>query len=812
MAPRKKRRIRKFNQKIPEKLCYFAVFVAPLLLGGNRDWAYIILGALLFSSFVVLSFSKNRQHWTLIHWVLALPLLLTTLQLIPLPAEVLRIVSNETYNILMYSLMADWKAAPLSLDPAQTQHELLKLIGYFVCACVLFQLKTRDKRNQTQLGILKCIALSGTTLTLTAAIHLTLGLKSTFGAFAPADTLLLTTFVNPNHAAAFLGLATFCSLSIYLHETNLRANSELWLANAGLLVIALLSTLSRAGILSFVISSILLAIGLIIYKEKTDSQRSRFIATFVLLSIVGGTAYFFFPEVLSRELSSIGNSNALSKTRIWFATPDILDKFWFSGIGRGAFYSAFPIFSPATNIASYTHLENEYLQALVDWGPIWGTLVIFGFIVAVLRAFHHNRYIRANWPVLAASVYLGLHNIMDFNLSTMGVALPWIALLTTLTPLPPPSIEPRKSSWVIIIPLLLLFTGTAIASWNHSLDSDTDAAQTLVESGSPEATDFIDGAIRRHPGDYFLHTLKVRAMLQDEATSKQVFRHANAALYLGPQRPGSHLSAADLLIRSGNTNQAFTHYRQVIEMNSELLVGIAKSVTKRFGSIEAVTKLAGFDANSRLPIVYYLNSQHRPDLALKVLEDYLGEEESILRVRCSTQLEAKQYTQAIKTAARLKRLYPQNIMGYYCAARAHMQLGNIEDALNQTTASFAISPTNVANLKLYVQLLLKTKRYDHAHKYIKQLEILAKIDREKSEVYALRGEFAHLMKRYKEAKDAYLQAFHTYPLSAEYLKRSIEIELATGSLRSALELLARQHQNRKIAEQIRRELLERNQP
>ena len=53
-----------------------------------------------------------------------------------------------------------------------------------------------------------------------------------------------------------------------------------------------------------------------------------------------------------------------------------------AGIGRGAFEPVFTRVHPASAFATFSHVENEYVQAVVDWG-VPGTIALAGILAVV---------------------------------------------------------------------------------------------------------------------------------------------------------------------------------------------------------------------------------------------------------------------------------------------------------------------------------------------------------------------------------------------------------------------------------------------
>src|SRR5690606_26555537 len=85
-------------------------------------------------------------------------------------------------------------------------------------------------------------------------------------------------------------------------------------------------------------------------------------------------------------------------------------------------------------IKTYSHVENEYLQAAVDWGLPAAAALLLALGWALRHAVQQWRAGPIEAGALAAVAALGLHNGADFNLQLSGVALSAIAVLAILLP------------------------------------------------------------------------------------------------------------------------------------------------------------------------------------------------------------------------------------------------------------------------------------------------------------------------------------------------------------------------------------------
>ena len=109
-----------------------------------------------------------------------------------------------------------------------------------------------------------------------------------------------------------------------------------------------------------------------------------------------------------------------------------------TGVGLGAFATAFPIYSQSDGSVTVSAAHNDYLQILAESGLIGGALAIW-FIVAVFQAL--SRSLRSHDPdaqALALGTGAGIvgmlvHSFFDFNLQLPSHALLFLTMVAVIT-------------------------------------------------------------------------------------------------------------------------------------------------------------------------------------------------------------------------------------------------------------------------------------------------------------------------------------------------------------------------------------------
>ncbi|MEP7274433.1 MAG: O-antigen ligase family protein, partial [Acidobacteriota bacterium] len=121
------------------------------------------------------------------------------------------------------------------------------------------------------------------------------------------------------------------------------------------------------------------------------------------------------------------------KTRFGAYTWKMIKANPVTGVGLGAYRSAFPIYTRNDGSLQVSQAHNDYLQILADGGIIGGFLAIW-FIVEVFRACAAGLKSRDPWRgLMALGVGAGffsllVHSLFDFNLQIPSTALLFLVL------------------------------------------------------------------------------------------------------------------------------------------------------------------------------------------------------------------------------------------------------------------------------------------------------------------------------------------------------------------------------------------------
>jgi tetratricopeptide (TPR) repeat protein len=777
---------------------FLSTFIlCPLLLGGNRDWAFLTIGLMLCASLILFQFSLSGSSSPVTKaWTVRLLLVATgatILQITPLPEPVIAFITPITHEILTISLGENFGWAPLSLDVSQTQHQVIKLIAYLLAVLNILEFRHLLGTKKATLKLLQAIGISGTVVFLIGFGHFLLGYESTFNSVVGVTSLFPSTFINANHLAAFFSLTAMSNLAVYLSLSAKNKPSWPWALNGVAMILGNFLTLSRAGIISLSLTIVLLVICFSARKFNTHTFKPAIVGVTVIPLVAFLSAAVLFGDKLLKEMKSVLHVTSLSKIEIWKAFPELIRDFPLSGIGRGAFAAIFPKYSPVTDSYTFTHLENEWLQLFVDWGVLFGTVILILLIAAFISSFNNSRDNVALWPVVASFCCLGIHNIIDFNISTMGLGLPVVGLLTILGPKlnrSPKRHRSKLSTRSIILGTLMVALG--YASIGHSLSADSSVLyqRTLNQSlNVKQMINDIDQAIRRHPGDHYLHSLKARTMLRDKTTRVNTLRTINTVLYLAPNDPFAHLQAADTLYQMGAVNQAFTEYRIALRKSPDLFFRIAETIERKTGDAASIQRLAGYDIQSQIQVAQILKDKGHYDLAIEVLRRHLGDDRRILITLCDAQYEKKDFNAVIVTARRLRQTFPSTHYGYVWGASALLNQEQFEEAQLVIQDGLKKFPFNVFMTKTAAEFYLHQKQVSEATQAIRRLKNIAVQNKHKAWASYLEAELFTQTNNLVDAIKCLNQAYSYNPMEFNYIDEAVKLRVKLGDLRGAIRLL-----------------------
>ncbi len=584
---------------------WLPVALAPLLAGtAERPYTLYVaaLGALMGLWAAVRAWQRSER--LVASWfaaALAAAITATLLQCVPLPAA-LRSVLAPGSDALLRSLLGSLPGAavdalPLSVDATASAHEAVRLGGYLSLLLALGTLRAR-RGSSLRLGwmiVASASLVAG--LGALAALGVPLPRLCAVPAGGATRALLPAAFYNSNHMAALLGAGATVTAGGAL-QTERLSQRLLCAALLALQNLALLGTLSRAGIVVGILGQLLVLGSGRGGAWRTVSWRSAALLGVPLLGaavlLAENPAWFDGLRLRFAALSKAALLADGSKVRAWLDALPLLGGHWALGVGRGAFEDAFASYHRLAGATRFVYLENQWLQALLDFGVPVG-LGLGGLLALGLRdaAGALRRPIRelgqrrsdhssatgerdraAAEPPLApvgspadpaggrlplrlaalvAFIGLLLHDTVDFSLEVGGVAAAAIALVALIE-------QPRFTvapGWGIGLALATLLGAAAVAGFCPSHEEDGARLRQLAQNPEHTAAAVVAAgtqAARRHPLDSYLYAI-VAARLGHERLDEAV-PWINRALAANPRDLLARRTSAQVLFAAGHREQA----------------------------------------------------------------------------------------------------------------------------------------------------------------------------------------------------------------------------------------------------------------
>jgi O-antigen ligase len=418
--------------------------VAPLALGAVHEPAFI---PLLTIGGAIGLFSWARGHWMRARGG-QMPIVpgerlllgfhaLVLAQLLPLPPLLLRLVSPGSfhfYDEVSLVPLTEWR--PISVNPADTARGFAFLAGMSLLYAAAFR-EFRDERWRRRLA--GTVVVTGLVMTVAALIQAASPEPTRiYGLWKPEwDWGVFGPYVSRNHFAGFLAMAIplalgFAAEALVDLSTEWSLRPRGWVALGGpagnaairrlgvalALVVGLLASRSRGGLMGFVLSAIALPFVL--------KGRGRALVVLALIAVVLAGVYWIDLGPTREAFESRGIRG--SRLDLWRDAARLLPHFPVLGCGFDAFGSAYPSYQTLSKYHWYGEAHNEYLQVLLEAGVV-GALLMAGMLWILLRSAARA----ATETPLDAGIFGALlaccaHNLVDFNWQIPANAATFAAL------------------------------------------------------------------------------------------------------------------------------------------------------------------------------------------------------------------------------------------------------------------------------------------------------------------------------------------------------------------------------------------------
>lgn len=550
-----------------------AVLTAVLVVGSALRWTQAIVAALLAVA-VLLQLPSRRRLDAIspITVLLGAAVVLTAIQLIPFPDRILNAL-NPTGSALREDgavLAGTHPWHVISLDPSGT----MRALAFFAMLSSVALLALRFAASERgRFMLLSGVAITCGIAAVVAGIHTLVRADSLYGLYEPQHTEgVVGPLLNANHMGGLMAMGGVLAVGLAFYHRQSTQLRVLWIVIGLGCVTVTAATLSRGAMIGLVIGLIVLFTLLAAGRPAAEPRRRGGLPQMLPIAVVIGLGlavalYFSAGNVVDQldQTSVTEVAQPHSKYAAWKSSLTLVRQSPWVGVGRGAVEPTLTQVHDGSKFTTFSHLENEYLSAIVEWG-IPGAVLLAGlFLWCLSNAAKRWRDGPLAAAALGAVAVVVFQSSVDFGVELLGVAVPATIVAATLQLVP---LRPTSSLSLIrglraaLVVALMSATWLLLQPGTRSLQEDHDALRDNADHTMADVREVIE----RHPLDYFGFGEAAALLSHDNDTTASQF--LNHALALHPTHPQLHQLAARMLVGLHGYKQAAYEYS--VAMNAEL--------------------------------------------------------------------------------------------------------------------------------------------------------------------------------------------------------------------------------------------------
>jgi hypothetical protein len=433
------------------RFALFALLIWPLAAFGGRSAATAIPVAVTCLVFAILlqpvfgvrpgpRFGSGFDHA-----VLAL-LALSALQLLPLPAAIVALVSPHAAvvnNALAIDGRAPGALRPLTISQSDTAWAWIVTVGaaaFFWMAYAQFGRGGVRRTVRLVSGLGFAVSLLAIAQAATAGRDVYWRFRTEFEGPLPFGP-----FINRNHFATWVIMALPLCLGYLAARSGARrrppghtsTRSRLahaidprtaWLMAAAVtMLLALLLSLSRSGALALGVAAAGTAV---LCRRRLDRQRRRRLMAAAAIVVLLGLAWADIPAL--RERVAGAQTGMANRLTIWRETIPIVGDFWLTGTGAGTYQRAMFAYQRSPRTVYFNQAHNHYLQLASEGGLLLvvPVLVVLAAFVRAARARLRSDASGLFW--IRAGAACGLGAVALQSVWETGLVMPANASLAAL--------------------------------------------------------------------------------------------------------------------------------------------------------------------------------------------------------------------------------------------------------------------------------------------------------------------------------------------------------------------------------------------
>lgn len=429
---------------LPYALFLGILFFAPLAFGSVETWSIAsleIVIAIAALSYLVLILRKDLIFYQVPGLIpLLLLLLWMALQLLPLPAELVRTIAPAIYRAyepILELVTNDGQWIPLTVNHKAGLLELLRITSYGLFYILTVQLLSQKERlTQT----VRSVAWLAMAIAFLAILQKFTSPHKIYWFRPTAENAgTVGPWVYHNHYAGFMELVFPLVLALFFYyrpkiasKLPLRGRIVSLFSERGshfyfflgfgsiLILASVFIALSRGGTIAIILGLVFF-LTLQRWKHKGQQEAAPLLILGCVLLVV---TWFGWDPILGKFNKTLTESGSISDGRLllWQDCLPLIRDFLVTGSGFGTFINTFPQYNTIPSSAILDHAHNDYIELLSDGGLV-GFSLAASFVLCIVRHGFKQLRIRSD-PYSLLLVMAGLtalfsiliHSFTDFNM------------------------------------------------------------------------------------------------------------------------------------------------------------------------------------------------------------------------------------------------------------------------------------------------------------------------------------------------------------------------------------------------------------
>ena len=418
------------KNKLYQFLFFFIFMVYCIFNGGNSNLSiqfnFILVGILFifcirdknyYSHFKAF---YNRNKIFLNAYFLFLTFVLA--QTIPVPIELLKIISYQKYKLLEF-IYYERHFSSVSLSPSDTFFQFLNYLSLII---FLFITKMVFYRSLDLKRFYFFLSLIGSILSIFAVVLYLFGnpdvlfIKKIYH-YRDSSTGF---FINRTVFSIFLLFCLIASLEIQKYvslDNNIRNNDNFFLKIYTrffiiFITLGIITSFSRTGNFLMLITIIFYLIGEFYNKKNINIQFRLLLFAIIIFDILILGLFFGSSKLIDRfsfinnEFSNVlVDSSGLSRFQIIRFSFSQISNFVFFGYGAGSFETLFKIFFPNDTSFFADHAHSSILEFFGEFGLIGTFFLIFSLSKIFFKNIKFNNIILLIYFIVLLSIDFSLH-------------------------------------------------------------------------------------------------------------------------------------------------------------------------------------------------------------------------------------------------------------------------------------------------------------------------------------------------------------------------------------------------------------------